>query len=332
MNFVTNKIEPTSQKLRGGYYTPVALARYLCEWALRDGQEKVLEPSVGDGNFLAALNEAAGKSGGVRVTAVELDSGEFAKARARAAEMRSIDVTWRNEDFFAAYRKLPRDFDVVVGNPPYITVKDKATGEERRIDCACKVWAAGVEASPLGKILVDQVEGAEIDRCGRVVVEPDLTLKGHPNVFVVGDMALVPKVPGVAQGAIQGAAYVAKIVKRSVKGLDAPEARVPFKYFDKGSMATISRHHAVAKVGKLEFGGYPAWLAWLVLHLLYLVGFKNRVATLFSWINTFTSHSRGQLTTTSQMVYARLALEAMDKQLQHEVDAAERRSEQLGLS
>jgi NADH dehydrogenase len=79
-------------------------------------------------------------------------------------------------------------------------------------------------------------------------------------------------------------------------------------------MATISRHHAVAQIGKLEFGGYLAWLSWLVLHLLYLVGFKNRVATLFSWINTFTSHSRGQLTTTSQMVYARLALELMEKQ------------------
>lgn len=212
-----------------------------------------------------------------------------------------------------------------------ITVKDKATGEERRIDCACKVWAAGVEASPLGKILVDQVEGAEIDRCGRVVVEPDLTLKGHPNVFVVGDMALVPKVPGVAQGAIQGAVYVAKIVKRSVKGLDAPEARVPFKYFDKGSMATISRHHAVAKVGKLEFGGYPAWLAWLVLHLLYLVGFKNRISTLLSWIITFSSNGRGQLATTSQWVYARLAMELVERQLHEGVAEVERDALQLGL-
>ncbi len=158
MNFVTNKIEPTSQKLRGGYYTPVALARYLCEWALRDGQEKVLEPSVGDGNFLAALNEAAGKSGGVRVTAVELDSGEFAKARTRAAEMRSIDVTWRNEDFFAAYRKLPRDFDVVVGNPPFIRFqhfdadsRETAFGHLRkhgyRPNKLANAWAAFVQLS-----------------------------------------------------------------------------------------------------------------------------------------------------------------------------------------
>mgnify|MGYP003673623007 CR=1 FL=1 len=82
MNFVTNKIAPTSQKLRGGYYTPVSLARYVCEWALRDGQEKVLEPSAGDGNFIAALSAAAGASGGVQVTAVEIDRQEIAKAEA----------------------------------------------------------------------------------------------------------------------------------------------------------------------------------------------------------------------------------------------------------
>lgn len=92
----------------------------MCEWALRDGQEKVLEPSAGDGNFLAALNDAAGDKGGVRVTAVEIDRGEIAKARARSADMSKIEVTWRNEDFFTAYQKLPRDFDAVVGNPPFI--------------------------------------------------------------------------------------------------------------------------------------------------------------------------------------------------------------------
>ena len=88
-------------------------------------------------------------------------------------------------------------------------------------------------------------------------------------------------------------------------------------------MATISRHHAVAKVGKLEFGGYIAWLAWLFLHLLYLVGFKNRISTLLSWIMTFTSHSRSQLATTSQWVYARLAMDIVEKQLQQSVEDAE---------
>ncbi len=212
-----------------------------------------------------------------------------------------------------------------------IVVKDKETGEERRVDCACKVWSAGVAASPLGTMVADQCEGTEVDRSGRVVVEPDLTVKGHPNVFVIGDMMAVPGVPGVAQGAIQGAKYATKIIKNDVKGRDNPAFREPFKYWDKGSMATISRHHAVAQVGKLEFGGYVAWLAWLFLHLLYLVGFKNRIATLFSWINTFTSHSRGQLTTTSQMVYARLALELMEKRTHDDGPELERDATELEL-
>lgn len=213
-----------------------------------------------------------------------------------------------------------------------ITVKDKDTGEERRVNCACKVWAAGVQASPLGAVIAAQCEGTEVDRSGRVVVEPDLTVKGHPNVFVVGDMAAVPGVPGVAQGAIQGAQYAAKTIKRMVTGTDDPGARAPFKYWDKGSMATISRHHAVAKIGKLEFGGYIAWLSWLFLHLLYLVGFKNRVSTLLSWMITFTSNSRGQLATTSQWVYARLALDAVEKQLQQSIHDVHRTAEQIELA
>jgi len=205
-----------------------------------------------------------------------------------------------------------------------ITVKDKESGEDRRVNCACKVWAAGVQASPLGEIIAGQAEGTEVDRSGRVVVQPDLTVKGHPEVFVIGDMAAVPGVPGVAQGAIQGANYATKQVKRMVSGTDDPATRVPFKYFDKGSMATISRHHAVAKIGKLEFSGYLAWLSWLFLHLLYLVGFKNRISTLLSWTITFTSNSRGQLATTSQWVYARLAMNIVEKQIHDAVSGAER--------
>jgi NADH:ubiquinone reductase (H+-translocating) len=188
-----------------------------------------------------------------------------------------------------------------------LTVTDK-DGTERRIQCACKVWAAGVAASPLGKMLAEQSDGTEVDRAGRVVVEPDLTVKGHPNVFVVGDLMSVPGVPGMAQGAIQGAHYATKTIKRSLKGSDDPAHRAPFKYHDKGSMATISRHSAVAQVGKLEFGGYLAWLAWLVLHLFYLVGFKNRFTTVVSWFLAFVGHSRGQMAITSQMIYARLAM------------------------
>ena len=188
-----------------------------------------------------------------------------------------------------------------------------------------------MQASPLGELIAEQSGGTEIDRAGRVVVEPDLSVKGHPNVFVLGDMAAVPNVPGVAQGAIQGAKYATNIIKRTVAGTDDASNRVPFKYFDKGSMATISRHHAVAKIGKLEFEGFIAWLAWLFLHLVYLVGFKNRLSTLLSWILTFTSNSRGQLATTSQWVYARLAMGIVEKQFHDAAErAAERAEERVG--
>ena len=203
-----------------------------------------------------------------------------------------------------------------------ITIKDKA-GAERRIECACKVWAAGVAASPLGKMLAEQSDGTEIDRAGRVIVEPDLTVKGHPHVFVVGDLMAVPGVPGMAQGAIQGATYATKCIKRSLKGHDDPAHRAPFKYFDKGSMATISRYSAVAQVGKLEFSGFIAWLAWLVLHLYYLVGHRNRIAALFAWGMSFLGRSRGQMAITSQMIYARLAMSQLQAQAQGELAAAE---------
>jgi NADH dehydrogenase len=190
-----------------------------------------------------------------------------------------------------------------------ITVKDK-DGTIRRIEAACKVWSAGVSASPLGRDLAEQSE-TEIDRAGRVKVNPDLSIPGHPNVFVVGDMAFVEGVPGMAQGAIQGGKYVAKLIKHEIKGAD-PAEREPFKYFDKGSMATVSKYNAVAQVGKLEFGGFIAWLAWLGLHLIYLVGFKTKVATLLSWAVTFLSRSRGQLTITEQQAYARTRLEQLE--------------------
>ncbi|MGW4094243.1 NAD(P)/FAD-dependent oxidoreductase [Nocardia sp. NPDC004750] len=190
-----------------------------------------------------------------------------------------------------------------------VTVKD-SDGTIRRIESACKVWSAGVQASPLGKLIADQSDGTEVDRAGRVVVEPDLTVKGHPNVFVVGDLMSVPNVPGQAQGAIQGATYAARQITAGLKG-QAPQERKPFKYFNKGSMATISRFSAVCQVGKLEFGGFIAWLAWLALHLYYLVGYRSRIITVIQWFVTFLGRSRGQMAATEQWVFARLALEAI---------------------
>jgi NADH dehydrogenase len=197
-----------------------------------------------------------------------------------------------------------------------LTVKPK-DGDEHRIECAVKVWSAGVQASPLGKQIAEQSDGTEVDRAGRVVVEPDLTVKGHPNVFVVGDLMSVPGVPGQAQGAIQGAVYATKQIKDGLKapknGPD-PAARKPFKYFDKGSMATVSRFSAVCQIGKLEFGGFLAWLAWLGLHLYYLVGGRNRLMAVISWFVTFLGRGRGQMAITERWVFARRALEQSREQ------------------
>src|ERR1700756_3634630 len=204
-----------------------------------------------------------------------------------------------------------------------ITIKEK-DGTERRIACACKVWAAGVQASGLGKMIAEQSDGTEVDRAGRVIVEPDLTVKGHPHVFIIGDLMSVPGVPGMAQGAIQGANYAANVIKQAVKGHDDPVNRKPFKYFDKGSMATISRYSAVAQVGKLEFAGFFAWLAWLGLHLYYLVGHRNRIAALFAWGISFLGRTRGQMAITSQMIYARVVTNLMEAQTQGALAAAER--------
>jgi len=187
----------------------------------------------------------------------------------------------------------------------------KADDEMWRIESACKVWSAGVSASPLGKQLAEQ-SPVELDRAGRVKVLPDLSIPDHPNVFVVGDMASVEGVPGQAQGAIQGAQYVATAIKSELKGAD-PTAREPFQYFDKGSMATVSRFSAVTKIGPLEFAGFLAWLAWLLLHLVYLVGFKTKVATLLSWTVTFLSNARSHLTITEQQAYARTRIDELEE-------------------
>ena len=194
-----------------------------------------------------------------------------------------------------------------------LTVKEGgADGEEHSIEAAVKVWSAGVQASPLGKQIAEQSDGTEVDRAGRVVVEPDLTVKGHPNVFVIGDLMSVPDVPGMAQGAIQGAVYATKQIKNELKGrkkATASAERKPFKYLNKGSMATVSRFNAVAQIGKVEFGGFLAWLAWLGLHLYYLVGSRNRIVAVYSWFITFLGRGRSQLAITERWVFARRALE-----------------------
>lgn len=177
-------------------------------------------------------------------------------------------------------------------------------GRSERINSVAKIWAAGVQANPLGKTLSEQT-GAPLDRAGRIAVNPDLTLPGHPEVFVVGDMIALDNLPGVAQVAIQGAKYAAKEIRNRLEG-KAPQP--PFKYFDKGSMAIISRFRAVAMVGKLRLTGIVAWLMWLAVHLVYLTGFKNQVSALMRWAITFISNNRSERTTTEQQIFARAAL------------------------
>jgi NADH dehydrogenase len=207
--------------------------------------------------------------------------------------------------------------NTMVTDVDYMGLTVKEDGEEHRIECAVKVWSAGVQASPLGKLVAEQSDGTEVDRAGRVVVEPDLTVKGHPNVFVIGDLMSVPNVPGMAQGAIQGAVYATKQIKSELKGSKNggdPANRQPFKYFNKGSMSTVSRFSAVCQIGKLEFGGFLAWLAWLGLHLYYLVGGRNRLMAVISWFVTFLGSGRGQLAITERWVFARRALEQSKEQ------------------
>src|SRR3712207_5024354 len=178
-------------------------------------------------------------------------------------------------------------------------------GTQRRIPSRCKVWAAGVSASPLGKQLAEQ-SGTEVDRAGRVKVNEDLSLPGHPEVYVIGDMIALNNLPGVAQVAMQGGKHVAGQIKRRLNGEPAGQ---PFKYFDKGSMATISRFSAVASIGnKIKFSGLIAWLMWLVVHVMYLIGFRNRFTTMVHWAVSFLFRGRSQRTATRQQIVARTLL------------------------
>ncbi|HVE78907.1 MAG TPA: NAD(P)/FAD-dependent oxidoreductase [Gemmatimonadaceae bacterium] len=157
-----------------------------------------------------------------------------------------------------------------------------------RIPTRTVIWAAGNAASPLGAAL-----GAPRDRAGRVLVEPDLSVPGHPEVFVVGDLAAArwrdKWVPGVAQGAIQGGRAAARNIVRTLRG----EPRRPFRYLNKGDMATIGRHRAVADFGRVRTAGWPTWWLWLFLHILYLAGFRNRLSVLLEWGYAYFTYQRG---------------------------------------
>jgi len=174
---------------------------------------------------------------------------------------------------------------------------------DTRLSAAVILWAAGVAASDLGKKL-----GAPVDRAGRVFVQPDLSLPGHPEVFVIGDLANLKDehgkmLPGVAPVAIQQGHFVAKLIRKELEAVGGPSltsfakggesARVPFHYWDKGSLATIGRAAAVAEFGKIHISGFLAWLSWLFVHIFFLIGFRNRILVFIQWAWSYVTYERG---------------------------------------
>jgi NADH dehydrogenase len=160
---------------------------------------------------------------------------------------------------------------------------------DNRVVAPVILWAAGVAASPLGKML-----GVPCDRAGRVQVQPDLSIPDHPEVFVIGDLASLKDengklLPGVAPVAMQEGTFAAKMIRRDLAG----KPREPFKYWDKGSLATIGRAAAVAQFGKLHISGFIAWLAWLFIHIFFLIGFRNRLLVFIQWAWSYMTYERG---------------------------------------
>jgi NADH dehydrogenase len=185
----------------------------------------------------------------------------------------------------------------VVGIEPGSVEIQAADGTRTRLSTRTVVWAAGVSASPLARELADAADG-ELDRAGRLTVEPDLTLRGYPEVLAIGDMVRVRdlnsgearELPGVAPVAMQQGRYAGRLIADRLAGRSTP----PFHYRDKGTLATIGRASAVADLpGGVHLSGLPAWLVWLFVHLYYLIGFENRILVLVRWAYSFFTHGRG---------------------------------------
>ena len=182
----------------------------------------------------------------------------------------------------------------------------QTTAGAERLPAMTKIWSAGVQASPLGTMLVTQA-GAEPTRGGQVPVLSDCTLPGHPDVFVIGDLMSLDGLPGVAEVAMQSGWHAAAAIRRRLDGDAEPR---PFRYRDLGTVISVSRYYAVGERGRLRYRGFAAWLVWLVVHLTFLTGFKNRVGALFHWTISLFGRSRAERTITAQQIFARQALAA----------------------
>lgn len=183
-------------------------------------------------------------------------------------------------------------------------ITTKRGDESEIIHARTVLWAAGVKASGMGRVLADRT-GVELDRAGRVMVNPDLSVANRDNIFVIGDLAHFAHqyqdkpLPGVAQVAIQQGRYVAKLIQSRFKG----ESAKPFHYFDKGSLAVIGRNAAVADVGPLKFSGFFAWFLWVFIHIMYLVEFDNRLIVFFQWAWNYVTRKRGARLITGPQPY-----------------------------
>ncbi|HEY7617674.1 MAG TPA: NAD(P)/FAD-dependent oxidoreductase [Terriglobales bacterium] len=265
---------------------------------------ELAERHAARGESLSALNFVVIGGG---PTGVEL-AGTLAEIARRvlANEFRSIDpestriilleggprvLPTYPEDLSRSAEEQLRRLGVEVRTSALVTAIEPSAvyAGQTRLPAAVILWAAGVAASPLGRKL-----GVPLDRAGRVLVNPDLSIPGHPEVFVVGDLAFLKDVtgravPGVAPAAMQEGKAAAHNIGRDLKGLP----RKPFRYFDKGNLATIGRAAAVAEFGKVHVSGFLAWLGWLFIHIFFLIGFRNRVIVLIQWAWSYFTYERG---------------------------------------
>ena len=177
-------------------------------------------------------------------------------------------------------------------------------GQVQRVSAETKVWAAGVQASPLAAML-GEASGAKCDSAGRIAVLPDCSLPGHPEVFAIGDMMSMDDLPGVAEVAMQQGIHAARTIRRRLRG----EESRPFRYRDLGSVATISRFRALVGYKGIRVSGFLGWLLWLFIHLAFLNGARNRFTTIVGWTVSFIGKGRGERTFTMQQVIARVAIE-----------------------
>jgi NADH:ubiquinone reductase (H+-translocating) len=236
--------------------------------------------------------ELAGAIAGIARQALALDFKAIDTRQARVVLFEGSDKVLETfgSDLAESARSQLESLGVEVRLNSFVTGVEPGrikTGEEW-IDCDVVLWATGVAASPLGKAL-----GVEVDRAGRVLVEPDLSVPGYRDVFVIGDMALIRQesgdaVPGVSPAAMQMGEATARNILREIAGKE----RLPFVYVNKGTMATIGRNRAIAEIGGFKFRGFIAWLMWLFLHVFFLIGFRNRLAVMSDWFWAYMTRER----------------------------------------